>query len=239
MWGHAGRLAAVGFAAFLLTTLSVVALQGAVAATSAGASPTTTLSVVPGSFTFAETTLGDYAGPQTFILETSSPTGDTIDLLTNDLTFSGPGADDYVILPGSDCPGNGVSTVVLGPGGSCTMDVYFFPGAVGDRPATATISGSADAGAGVTVSLSGTGGIGYYMVNAKGLVAHMGDAADYGDASDMPLNKPIVAMAATGDNGGYWLVATDGGIFNYGDAGFDGSAGGTPLNAPIVGASGG
>ena len=34
----------------------------------------------------------------------------------------------------------------------------------------------------------------------------------------MPLNKPIVGMAATPDGKGYWLVASDGGIFNYGDA---------------------
>ncbi len=51
----------------------------------------------------------------------------------------------------------------------------------------------------------------------------------------MPLNKPIVGIAATPDGGGYWLVASDGGIFNYGDAGFFGSAGAVPLNEPIVG----
>ena len=190
MWGHAGRLAAVGFAAFLLTTLSVVALQGAVAATSAGASPTTTLSVVPGSFTFAETTLGDYAGPQTFILETSSPTGDTIDLLTNDLTFSGPGADDYVILPGSDCPGNGVSDRrsragwLLHHGRLLLPRCGRGPASHGDHQRLGGRRSWRHRG------LSGTGGTGYYQVNAKGLVAHMGDAADYGDASDMPLNKP-------------------------------------------------
>ena len=51
----------------------------------------------------------------------------------------------------------------------------------------------------------------------------------FGDASKMTLNKPIVAIAPTGDDGGYWLVASDGGIFNYGaSAGFYGSAGGDP-----------
>ena len=49
------------------------------------------------------------------------------------------------------------------------------------------------------------------------------------------LNKPIVGIAQTGDDGGYWLAASDGGIFNYGDAGFFGSAGGLKLNKPIVG----
>ena len=51
----------------------------------------------------------------------------------------------------------------------------------------------------------------------------------------MPLNKPVVGMAATPDGGGYWEVATDGGIFNYGDAAFEGSLGSTHLNAPVVG----
>ena len=50
----------------------------------------------------------------------------------------------------------------------------------------------------------------------------------------VPLNKPVVGMAATSDGGGYWLVASDGGIFNYGDAAFYGSAGSLPLNKPIV-----
>ena len=57
----------------------------------------------------------------------------------------------------------------------------------------------------------------------------------HGSQGATPLNKPVVAMAATPDGGGYWLVATDGGIFNYGDAGFFGSQGATALNKPIVG----
>ena len=57
----------------------------------------------------------------------------------------------------------------------------------------------------------------------------------YGSAGAMPLNKPIVGMAATPDGKGYWLVASDGGIFSYGDAQFYGSTGGAPLNKPIVG----
>ena len=51
----------------------------------------------------------------------------------------------------------------------------------------------------------------------------------------MPLNKPIVGMAATPDGKGYWLVASDGGIFGFGDARFYGSTGSMPLNKPIVG----
>jgi hypothetical protein len=50
----------------------------------------------------------------------------------------------------------------------------------------------------------------------------------------LPLNRPIVGMAATPDGGGYWLVASDGGIFTFGNAQFMGSTGALPLNQPIV-----
>jgi hypothetical protein len=51
----------------------------------------------------------------------------------------------------------------------------------------------------------------------------------------LPLNAPVVGIAATPDGGGYWLTASDGGIFNYGDAGFFGSMGGQPMVSPVVG----
>ncbi len=65
-----------------------------------------------------------------------------------------------------------------------------------------------------------------------------GPAADnFGDASGLPLNQPIVGMTPTADGQGYWLVAADGGIFDYGDAGFFGSTGSIRLNQPVVGMS--
>jgi ribosomal protein L24E len=51
----------------------------------------------------------------------------------------------------------------------------------------------------------------------------------------LPLNRPIVGMAATPTGAGYWLVASDGGIFAFGDAPYDGSMGGQLLQRPVVG----
>ncbi len=78
-------------------------------------------------------------------------------------------------------------------------------------------------------------GLGYWLVASDGGIFNYGDAAFYGSAGALKLNKPIVGMAATPDGKGYWLVASDGGIFNYGDAAFYGSAGAQKLNKPIVG----
>ena len=121
----------------------------------------------------------------------------------------------------------------MAPGGTCQFDTFFIPGALGSRSATVNVADSLDSGA--TLALNGTGTIGYYQVSSNGTVAPFGDATSQGDLSTTPLNKPIVGMAATGDNGGYWLAASDGGIFPFGDASFFGSAGGLQLNKPVVG----
>ena len=73
---------------------------------------------------------------------------------------------------------------------------------------------------------------------SDGGIFSFGDAAFHGSMGGVPLNRPIVGMAATPDGKGYWLVASDGGIFSFGTAGFQGSAGGTVLDAPIVGMGG-
>ena len=59
--------------------------------------------------------------------------------------------------------------------------------------------------------------------------------ACHGSLLGTPLNRPIVGIAATPDQGGYWLVASDGGVFTFGDAKFYGSTGNLILNKPIVG----
>ena len=123
--------------------------------------------------------------------------------------------------------------ITLAPAGTCTFDTFFLPGALGARPATVNIADSSTSG--VTLALNGVGTIGYYQVNTTGTVSYFGDAGFFGDLTGATLNKPIVGIAQTGDDGGYWLAASDGGIFNFGDAGFFGSAGGLKLNKPVVG----
>jgi hypothetical protein len=230
-------------AALLVTSaslggLSLMALAGGIGPTAAGAASPDVLQVSTQSLQFQDTTLGTYTTMGAFsgvYLLNNTQTPDTIDL-TNDVTFSGSGANDYVITAGQCAPA-GVTTFVLTPGLFCYPDISFFPGALGDRPATMTIQGSADTNP-VAVTLDGKGVIGYYQVDTHGNVAHAGDAGYFGDAGKLTLNHPIVGMAATGDDGGYWLVASDGGIFNYGGAGFFGSTGAIHLNKPIVGMEG-
>jgi hypothetical protein len=78
-------------------------------------------------------------------------------------------------------------------------------------------------------------GSSYWVVAADGGVFAFGDARFLGSTGAVPLNRPIVGMAATPSGNGYWLVAADGGIFAFGDARFLGSTGALPLNRPIVG----
>jgi Phosphodiester glycosidase len=76
---------------------------------------------------------------------------------------------------------------------------------------------------------------GYYVVYGNGRVEAHGSASYYGDASHLPLVKPIVGMAVHPSGLGYWLVAADGGVFTFGASKFYGSAGGLRLVKPIVG----
>ena len=85
---------------------------------------------------------------------------------------------------------------------------------------------------------AGRSGKGYWLVASDGGIFGFGDARFFGSTGAIPLNKPIVGLAATPSGKGYWLVASDGGIFPFGDAAFDGSMGNTPLNRPIVGTAG-
>jgi len=221
------RWAALSLASVVLGAVPVLAL-GATDGTPAGATAPA-LSVTPTSLAFPETTLGDFR-VMAFTVTNNSATTDVI----SGYAPSGADPDDFGALPGTNCTTDAADNIDLAAGSSCSVLVVFNPGALGARSATLTLGDAANSGAAVAVS--GVGGIGYYQVDTAGAVAYAGDANYFGDASKIALNKPIVAIAPTGDDGGYWLVASDGGIFNYGSsAGFFGSAGALPLNKPIVG----
>ncbi len=78
-------------------------------------------------------------------------------------------------------------------------------------------------------------GSGYWQAASDGGVFNYGTAGFYGSAGSLKLNKPVVGITTTQDQGGYWLVASDGGVFSYGDASFHGSTGSLKLNQPVVG----
>jgi hypothetical protein len=92
------------------------------------------------------------------------------------------------------------------------------------------------------VSVAGVanaGGGGYWVADADGGVFAFG-APFFGSMGGIPLNAPIVGIAATPDHGAYWLAAADGGVYAFGDAAFYGSVpgvlpSGTSLDQPVVG----
>ena len=184
--------------------------------------------------TVGSVTVGDYGGPASFTLTNNGTATDTIDL-TVDATFTGPAANDYVVTPGPGCPGNGTSTIVLAVGQSCPVDVYFYPDGTSNGEANLIIQGSADTSStAASTSLAGYGVSGFWEASSAGFVGTSGGAIDYGAVTNT-LNKPVVGLASTGNDGGFWLVASDGGIFSFGDAEFYGSTGNLRLNQPIVG----
>ena len=68
-----------------------------------------------------------------------------------------------------------------------------------------------------------TGQHGYWLVGSDGGIFSFGAAQFHGSTGAMRLQRPVVGITPTADDGGYWLVASDGGIFSFGDAGFYGS----------------
>ena len=87
---------------------------------------------------------------------------------------------------------------------------------------------------------------GYWLVGSDGGIFTFGSATFHGSTGNLVLQRPVVGITPTRDEGGYWLVASDGGIFAFGDAGFHGSIPGlglhpagsglpSSLDAPIVG----
>ena len=208
----------------LLTLVALPILGGAASAgalTAPGAAvqvSSRALSASPTSVQFPSITLGDF----TIMNVTLTNTGTTTDSVTA-LTLGGADPADFALVGQDTC-------TALAAGASCVVQVFFAPNALGVRQATLTpVDGSASP---PVIVLTGTGSEGYYEATANGTVFAHGDAQLLGS---MPGTKPIVGMAATGDDGGYWLVASDGGIFTFGDAPYFGSTGAIHLNQPIVG----
>ncbi len=136
-------------------------------------------------------------------------------------------------------PSNGATVETLAVGGQAN---HFPTPSVGDglllAPSTNQVvafSGSAGIPGPPTPPPPAPPNSSYWEVASDGGIFTFGNAGYYGSMGGKPLNRPIVAMAATPDEKGYWLVASDGGIFSFGDAGFFGSTGGIRLVAPVVG----
>ena len=162
-------LAAAAGCAFGLAGLMSVESDAAAAP---GGLTTETPNVSVGSVT-----LGNFHDGYNVTLQNASTSYDTIPAV-----FAASGSDeaDFVGItqeldnaaPG--CAINEDESLTMAPGARCDVLVIFAPSAVGYRSATLTIPDSLDSG--LTLSVSGTGAIGYYQVRANGEVWVSGDA---------------------------------------------------------------
>ena len=121
------RFGATGLAALVLALSGTLIFEGrSGAGLSAGAASARELEVFPAGG-FPITTLGTYSTPEfPLILWNNGSSTDTIDLTTDDVSISGPGANDFVITPGN-CPGNGVSTITPHLVGEIATELVILP----------------------------------------------------------------------------------------------------------------
>jgi hypothetical protein len=133
--------------------------------------------------------------------------------------------------PAANGSSSSYTDLVVKPAGAVPAMTYTWA----DAQAAGAGSGGTGSGTAAGSTSAALSGNGYWQVASDGGIFAFGHAGFHGSTGGLPLNRPIVGMAATPDGGGYWLVASDGGIFAFGDAGFSGSTGGLPLNRPIVG----
>ncbi len=112
---------------------------------------------------FGPLTLGSYE-VMTFTVTNTSASPDTISEITGDM---GPDPYDFYPSPETSCGANANGGFMLQPGASCAVDVYFTPGALGDRSTVLDIIDDVSS-AEPSVDVSGVGTIGYYQVDSPG-----------------------------------------------------------------------
>ncbi|MHB1504270.1 MAG: fibronectin type III domain-containing protein [Acidimicrobiales bacterium] len=174
---------------------------------------------------------------QPIVAMLSDPTGSGYWLIARDGgVFAFGGAPFYGSLPGIGVtPAGPIVAAVSNDGGNAyglvaaNGEVYIFA----PHFHTTVPSPVAHLAAPIVGAALSPGG-GYWLVGADGGIFALGGAPFYGSMGGIPLNKPVVGMAADPATGGYWEVAADGGIFSF-HAPFEGSMGGIPLNKPVVG----
>jgi hypothetical protein len=169
MNGRVWKKAAHAFAGAVAMAGSVVgftAFGGPTAAS--GAAPVRALSL-SGSIDFGSVTLGDFTSRSETV--TNMTAGE---LTVVGDTASGANPQDFSTFPDLACPFlDSQADIHLPPGGSCNLNFYFFPSALGTRSATLTLVES-NGNSLASVGVSGTGAIGYYQVSSAGAVANFG-----------------------------------------------------------------
>ena len=113
-------------------------LVGALSTSGTAGATVPALGVTPGTLSFGEATLGTYVGPMPFTMTNSSGSAITVTF-----SFSGAGTDDYAWTFGSNCaaPIDAAGKIIpIAATSSCTVDVYFYPGALGERDAALTLT---------------------------------------------------------------------------------------------------
>jgi Pro-kumamolisin, activation domain len=168
----------------------------------------------------------------------------------SDVTVSGLGLEhasiDFGRTPAQVVSSSATQAVVVVPDGSGTVTVSA-TSVLGSGTQTVNYAYGGSGGGGGGGGTNSSSGHGYWLVGSDGGIFSFGSAGFHGSTGSLKLQRPVVGITPTQDDGGYWLVASDGGIFSFGDSTFYGSIpklgiapAGTPgttnrLNAPIVG----
>ena len=221
--------------ALAATALAVIGLTPTVASAPGAHAAVSNLSPARNNIDFQTIPVGQLSEQDVQVTNTAATA------LQIDLTTSSNANGSIDFFPGPAVNASGIGTcldlnltpAMIPPQQSCTLGVYFLPTHFGLRTTTMTIADNT--GGAFDLTLSGTGVAGYYIAAAGAEYATLGFAAHDFESNGIPLNQPVVGIAATPDGDGFWLTATDGGVFTVGDARFFGSTGNIRLNQPVVG----